>query len=127
MQLTVVELDASATRVAGTTACPVLAATLLPDWDSSNSSSEDGCGGDEVLHDGEIGTLIEVFESLTCCYHNQGQADALLYTFRATALRYFRPKSQPYPRSDGPRRLRVGLSRRLHSNRPSAVREDDFF
>lgn len=74
VQLTVVELDTSATRVAGTTACPVLAATLLPHRNGSNGSSKDGCGGDELLHGDDMGTLIEVLELLTYWHQFETQA-----------------------------------------------------
>jgi hypothetical protein len=57
-------LDTSSARVAGTTTSPVLAATLLPDRDGTDSSSEDGCGGNELLHDRELATVVEKLESM---------------------------------------------------------------
>ena len=86
-QLTVVKLDTSATRVAGTTACPVLAATLLPDWDSSDSSSEDGCGGDELLHDCEPAIVVEMLELVALLALKRGSLRrSIIYHPRARIL-----------------------------------------
>jgi hypothetical protein len=61
-QLTVVQLDTSAARVASTTALPICAATLLPDRNGADGSSEDRRGSDEVPHVWDVGAVIVVLE-----------------------------------------------------------------
>jgi hypothetical protein len=72
LQLTIVLLDTSSAGVAGTTASPALAAALLPDRNGTDSSSEDGCGSDELLHGCELATVVEVLESMTLLVTRRG-------------------------------------------------------
>lgn len=58
MKLTFVHDHAPGTRVTGTAASPVVPATLRPNRDGADGSSEDGCRGEELLHDCRIAVAV---------------------------------------------------------------------
>jgi len=111
--LTIVELDASR-ALAATTASPIFAATLLPDRNGTDSSSEDGCGGDELLHGRELATVVGMLESIALPARTRASPHGLLISrsgiwiySKDSCLRCQDRRTQEAPCTDRPWHHRV--------------------